>query len=211
MANELQFDYDAGLTDLYVRVWKGDQYVVAATGALETYTAGNYANYTIVATEVGAPGIYSADIPANTPPGTYLYQACRQAGAAPATTDQAVTGIGEAYWTTSGGGAGDPSYAADVNFTLDQANVRDEYTTAWFRDASLVSSVGTPMIHVARRSTGLTLIASSYMTQVGTTGRYKYDAVTTERSNRGDALCITVFGTIDGSLRTWPVTRSRDS
>ncbi len=104
-----------------------------------------------------------------------------------------------------------PVYFAGVDFTLDQANIKDEYTATWFKDTTFISTVTTPMIHVVRRSTGLTLVASSYMTQVGTTGRYKYDAVTTERSSRGDALCITVFGTIDGALRVCPVTRSRDS
>ena len=102
-------------------------------------------------------------------------------------------------------------YHADIELTIDQANTRDEYTATWFKNGQRVTSgVTVPTIQVIRRSDGLDLVASTAMTQIGTTGSYKHDE-TSNRTTAGEAVLVIVSATIDASTRTFAKVASRDS
>lgn len=102
-------------------------------------------------------------------------------------------------------------YQADIDLTVDEANSKDEYTVAWFKNGVPVTSgITLPKIQVVKRVDGTDLVAETTMTQIGATSAYKYD----EPSNRitaGEAVVVVVKGTIDGSVRTWRRPVSRDS
>lgn len=104
-------------------------------------------------------------------------------------------------------------YPADIQCTIDDTNDRDEYTVQWFRNgAPVVSGITVPLIQVVKRADGTDLIASTAMTQVGSTGAYKYDAATeAERNTAGEAVLVQVSATINGSTRTWRKLITRDS
>lgn len=102
-------------------------------------------------------------------------------------------------------------YPADIGFTIDDSNSRDEYTVVWFRNgAPVTSGITVPTIQAIKRADGTNLIPSSVMTQIASTGAYKYDAVTAERATPGEAVVVVVSATINGSTRTWRKVITRD-
>jgi len=102
-------------------------------------------------------------------------------------------------------------YPADIGFTIDDTNARDEYTVQWFRNGTPVTSgVTVPTIQAIKRANGTDLIPSSVMTQIGSTGAYKYDASTTERTTAGEAVVVVASATINGATRTWRKVITRD-
>lgn len=102
-------------------------------------------------------------------------------------------------------------YPADIGFTIDDTNSRDEYTVVWFRNgAPVTSGITVPTIQAIKRADGTNLIPSSVMTQIGSSGAYKYDATTTERTTAGEAVVVVVSATINGSTRTWRKVITRD-
>lgn len=102
-------------------------------------------------------------------------------------------------------------YPADIGFTIDDTNSRDEYTVVWFRNgAAVTSGITVPTIQAIKRANGTDLIPSSVMTQIGSTGAYKYDATTTERTTAGEAVVVVVSATINGATRTWRKVITRD-
>lgn len=102
-------------------------------------------------------------------------------------------------------------YPADIGFTIDDSNSRDEYTVVWFRNgAPVTSGITVPTIQAIKRANGTDLIPSSVMTQIGSTGAYKYDAVTTERTTAGEAVVVVVSATINAATRTWRKVVTRD-
>ena len=102
-------------------------------------------------------------------------------------------------------------YPADLDLTIDDANSQDEYTVTWYRNGTLLTSgITSPTITVIKRADGTDLIGTTAMTQVGSSGTYKY----TETSNRltaGEAVIITLSATIDGATRSWRKIKSRDA
>jgi hypothetical protein len=118
-----------------------------------------------------------------------------------ATTVGTATALGSAY----------DLYSADIQFQRDEANTQDEYTVTWFKNGvRQTSGITSPTIQVINRSDGSNLIASTAMTQIGTTGSYKYDEAT-NRLTAGEAAVAVVSGTIDGSARTFSRIVGRDS
>lgn len=102
-------------------------------------------------------------------------------------------------------------YAAQIDFSDDEANTQDEYSVQWFKNgAPVTSGVTSPTIQVIKRADGTDLVASAAMTQIGSTGAYKYDEAT-NRITSGEAVLVQVQATIDGSARTWRKVISRDS
>jgi len=102
-------------------------------------------------------------------------------------------------------------YPADVSLTIDDTNSKDEYTVQWFRNGTPVTSgVTVPTLQAIKRADGTDLIGVSAMTQIGSTGSYKYDALTTERATAGEAVVIVVSATINGATRTWRKVVTRD-
>jgi hypothetical protein len=103
-------------------------------------------------------------------------------------------------------------YPADIQFTRDDVNNKDEYTVLWFRNGTPVTSgITVPLIQVIKRADGTDLVASTAMTQIGSSGAYKYDESTAaNRIDDGEAVVVAVSATINGSSRTWRKTITRD-
>jgi hypothetical protein len=102
-------------------------------------------------------------------------------------------------------------YHADIQFTRDQANTRDEWTIAWGKNGFfLTAGITAAKIQVVRRSDGTDLIPATDLAGVGSTGLLKYDEAT-NRVTVGEAVVVIVTATIDGAQRTFKRVISRDS
>lgn len=109
-------------------------------------------------------------------------------------------------------------YNAFIQFTRDQANLRDEWLVGWFKNGVPVTAgITTPVLTVVDRANG-TVVNGQTPTQVGTSGVYKYDATATsgagssnERTVIGEAVIATTTATIDGATRTFRWMMGRDS
>lgn len=100
-------------------------------------------------------------------------------------------------------------YIPQIRFDRDDTNGKDEYTIQWFRNGTPVTSgITVPLIQVTNRD-GTDLIASTAMTQIGSTGAYKYDE-STNRIDDGEAVLINISATINGSSRTFRRLEGRD-
>jgi len=87
----------------------------------------------------------------------------------------------------------------------------DHYETAWFKNSQpVVSGITSPTIQVIKAADGADLIAVTAMTQIGTTGLYRYDE-STNRTSSGIAYMIKPVATIEGTSRTWYQPVGRDS
>ncbi len=102
-------------------------------------------------------------------------------------------------------------YHADIEVTIDETNSKDEYTVTWFKNGvRQTSGITVPKIQVVKRADGLDLVAQADMTQIGSTGSYKYDE-DTDRLTAGEAALVVVSATIDASGRTFSRIVTRDS
>jgi len=102
-------------------------------------------------------------------------------------------------------------YHADIFYQQDDANSQDEYTVTWYKNAErLTSGVTSPTIQVVKRVDGTDLVASTAMTEIGSTESFKYDE-TTNRQTDGESVLIIVAGTIDGVSRSFARILGRDS
>jgi len=91
-------------------------------------------------------------------------------------------------------------YWGKISFFSDNANAQDEYEVVWYKNgAPVTSGITTPTIQVIKRADGSDLVGEASMTQVGSTGAYKYDSTT--RHTAGEALLVVCQATIDGSER----------
>ena len=104
-------------------------------------------------------------------------------------------------------------YPAQIEFTVDGANTRDEYTVSWFKNLTPLSAgITSPTIQVVKRADGTDLIAEASLTQIGSTGTYRFNTTTEgQRLTEGEAAIVIVTATIDGSERTWKRLISRDA
>jgi hypothetical protein len=104
-------------------------------------------------------------------------------------------------------------YWAEIEVTVDAANSRDEYTATWFKNGVRVTTgITVPTIQVVKRVDGTDLIAAAAMTQIGTTGSYKFDTtVAGQRLTAGEAALAIAVATIDGSSRGFSRVVTRDS
>lgn len=102
--------------------------------------------------------------------------------------------IGEEYYV----------YYADIFYNKDETNIKDEYTMIWFKNGiPITSGITSPTIQVIKRD-GTSLISPVAMTQIGTTGYYKYDELA-NRQTMGESYVIICTATIDGAVRTYGV------
>lgn len=104
-------------------------------------------------------------------------------------------------------------YAAQIDLSLDDDNSQDEYTVQWFKNgAPVTSGITSPTIQVIKRADGTDLVAQVAMSQIGSTGAYKYDVTSAgSRISEGEAVVVHVQATIDGATRTWRRVLSRDA
>jgi hypothetical protein len=102
-------------------------------------------------------------------------------------------------------------YWAHVQWIDDDGSSKDEYTVTWFLNgARITSGITSPTIQVVKRVDGTDLVSSAAMTQIGSTGSYKYD----EASNRipdGESYLVVVGATIDSGSRAFSMIVGRDT
>lgn len=104
----------------------------------------------------------------------------------------------------------DPVYYADIRLERSWGDAQDEWTVQWFLDEEPLSSgITNAKIQVINRSNGSDLVALADMTQIGTSGRYKYDEAT-NRITPGDSVIVIATATIDGATHTWSRVLGRD-
>ena len=103
-------------------------------------------------------------------------------------------------------------YFAALKFTKDAGGAADRYVASWFKNDDPASPAASPAptIRVVKASDGTDLIASTNMTQSGSTGSYYYNE-TTNLALAGQNYLMVVTATINGVSRTWKHTIGRDS
>lgn len=103
------------------------------------------------------------------------------------------------------------AYQAKVWMQDDNGGGEDHYSVIWFKNsAPIFTGITSPKIQVVKDSDGTDLIAEDDMTEIGSTGMYKY-VEGTARMVSGESYKIVVSATIDGSARQWVQGMGRDS
>jgi hypothetical protein len=108
-----------------------------------------------------------------------------------------------------------PTYQAKVWLQDDEGNDYDRYVVCWYKNgepvtAGVAEEIVDPKIEVIQASDGVDLIAEDDMTDINSTGLFRYD----EAINRvvdGAVYIAKVTATIDTSSRTWYQPVGRDS
>jgi len=199
MAAELQVQYHVSAVNVYFllrnstgSIWNGTSFVAYATADLGAYD--------LPATEQGtASAYYTASMPA-VDAGLYYIVAKERVGADPAEADP-TAGTGTVSW--NGSAAVGVTFQAKIGLIDDNTNAVDRYTVAWFRNGEPVTTgITSPTIQVIKATDGTDLIASTAMTQIATTGLYRYNE-STSRVVSGAIYLARAQATIDGSTRTW--------
>jgi len=107
-------------------------------------------------------------------------------------------------------GLNDDTYQAKVWLTDDDGNTHDRYVCVWFKNGEPVTSgITSPTVQVIQASDGNDLVGSQSMTQIGSTGMYRYDE-NTNRIADGAVYVAKVQATIDSATRTWYQPVGRD-
>jgi len=102
-------------------------------------------------------------------------------------------------------------YQAKVNLLDDNTGSNDRYVVVFFKNSEPVTSgITSPAIQVIKVSDGTDLVASTSLTQIGSTGLYKYSEPT-NRVVDGAAYIAKVTATINSATRTWFQPVGRDS
>lgn len=102
-------------------------------------------------------------------------------------------------WNPFDANLGIDRYRAEISLIKD---TDDEYSVTWFKNGSRITSgVTSPTIQVVKRSDGTDLVASTAMTEIGTTESFKYNEVTNKQT-AGEAYLVLTSATIDGSSRS---------
>lgn len=104
-------------------------------------------------------------------------------------------------------------YHADIQFIRDSTNTQDEYGVTWFKNGARVTSgITSPTIQVVKWDDGTNLIASTAMTEVGSTHTFKYTSASlSERQTLGGMYLVITTATIGGSSRTFSWLLGRDA
>jgi hypothetical protein len=104
------------------------------------------------------------------------------------------------------------TYQAKVKFVDDNSGTTDRYTVAWYKNGEHVNvGITNAKIQVQKISDGTDLIAQTAMTEIDSSGRFKYDATGAERIVDGAGYWAIATATINGYTRTWPEFTARDS
>lgn len=94
-------------------------------------------------------------------------------------------------------------YGARVNLVDDNSGTTDRYVVLFMKNGQpLTAGITSPTLQVVKASDGSNLIAAGTLSQIAATGRYKYDATSTERVADGAAYYGVITATIDGASRT---------
>ena len=104
------------------------------------------------------------------------------------------------------------TYQAKIDVVDDNGGTTDRWVALWFKNGVFIQSgITSPTIQVIKASDGTDLIASTAMTEIGSTQTFKYDATGGSRIASGAAYVAKVTASIDGSTRSWGQVVGRDS
>lgn len=104
-------------------------------------------------------------------------------------------------------------YQAQIRLNVDDANSQDEWACYFLKNGEPVASadVSSVTLQVVKRADGTDLISSgTSMTEIGSTGVFKYDEGT-NRTTAGEDVVAIVSATIDSGTRTFRWIIGRDS
>lgn len=111
----------------------------------------------------------------------------------------------------------DASVAADMDnysakiWVIKENTTTDHYAVRWFKNlVPITSGITSPTIQVIKGSDGTDLIASTALTEIGSTHRFKRDE-STNKMTAGAIYFAVVAATIDGSSRSYEQQVGRDS
>lgn len=103
-------------------------------------------------------------------------------------------------------------YFADIVLQRQISGGTDEYTVTWYKNGvRITAGITSPTIEVVKRSDGTDLIATTTMTQIGTTGSYKYDATGAALETAGNSYLVIASATIDSATRSYARLLGRDA
>lgn len=104
-------------------------------------------------------------------------------------------------------------YHAINTFNRDQDSEQDKHAFQWFKDGiAITSGITSPTFGVKNLDNVDVIPAGTALTQVGSTGVYKYTATDSdERLIKGEPGVATITATIDGGSRTFSFIIGRDS
>ncbi len=103
------------------------------------------------------------------------------------------------------------SYQGKTRLLDDDGSGNDRYAHEWFKNGEPVASgITSPTIQVIRAADDTDLVAQTAMTEIGSSGRFRYDEGT-DRIVDGAAYRAHTEATIGGATRTWDEWVGRDS
>lgn len=102
------------------------------------------------------------------------------------------------------------NYSAKV-WVIRDGTTADRYGVRWYKNlVPITSGITSPTIQVIKASDGTDLIASTALTEIGSTHRFKRDE-TTNKMSAGQMYFAVVSATIDGSTRSFEQQVGRDA
>jgi hypothetical protein len=102
------------------------------------------------------------------------------------------------------------SYTAKI-WVIKESTTTDHYAVRWFKNnVPITSGITSPTIQVIKGSDGTDLIASTALTEIGSTHRFKRDE-STNKLTAGAIYFAVVSATIDSATRTFEQQIGRDS
>ena len=192
----------ASLTAYYVRPLGSNTVITLAT---QTVTGAHSDGGFVEVSSANMPGLYRLDLPdavcaTGVPGAVVLLKGA--ANMAPVVLEiQLVDYDPDAFNT----------YQAKIDVVDDNGGSNDRYIVTWFKNGQpVISGITSPLIQTIKAADGTDLVASTAMTQIASTGLYRYDEGT-NRMVDGVAYVAKATGTIDGSARTWYQPVGRDS
>lgn len=122
---------------------------------------------------------------------------------------------GGTYRFTSGALAeaptGDDTYQMYIDMIVDDASGVDRWAAVFYKNGGLITSgITSVTLTVVNAVTESNLLNGVSMTQIASTGRFRYWA-SSNRVVEGTAYIATVAATIDSSSRSWSIPIGRDS
>ena len=184
-----------------------------ANDEFTAYVSANLGDYDLPMTEQGAGSsdfwAVSFPVHANMIPGVYTILIKDEAGGI-AESNPFLGSLNDFQWDAAF--EVNPNLVhADIDFNVDDPNSQDEYNVEFLLNGFGVTAAqitGTPTITVTERDDS-DLIATTNMTQVGTTHKWKYDEGA-DKVTLGEGYFIDIVATVFGVSRTYREIISRD-
>lgn len=161
---------------------------------------GNYYASFEVSTGVGFnTGVYYNLVASGSMAGVTRYDAIRTFYAQAYTADDIVPSLSDVYF-------------ADIEYNLDDGNMKDEINVSWYKNSMPISGFTSPKITIFNRSDGSLFLPETDMSGVGSTNiGARYDTIgSSNRLLEGQGYLIKTSAIIDSGTRLWYRWVSRD-